>query len=105
MYINSVVLTGNITRDPELKYVPSGKAVVNFSIAVNMKLKDREETSFINIEAWEKQAEIVEKYLKKGSEVGVQGRLKQRTWEKDGQKRSVVEVVAERIHLGRKKED
>lgn len=96
---NKVILMGNLTRDPELRYTPAGKAVANFSIAVNRRFKTddqvREETDFFDIVVFGKQAENCSEYLSKGRPVLVDGRLQQRRWETDdGQKRSKVEVVA-----------
>jgi single-strand DNA-binding protein len=98
--LNKVFLMGNITRDPELRYVPSGTAVATFSVAVNRAYKDKtgekkEEVTFVRVEAWGKTAEICGEYLKKGSAVLVEGRLKSSSWEgQDGQKRSSLDVVA-----------
>ncbi|MGA2193323.1 MAG: single-stranded DNA-binding protein [Nitrospirota bacterium] len=96
---NKVILMGNLTRDPELRYNPNGTAVANFSIALSRKYKQgeefREEVSYIDIVVFGKQAENCGQYLGKGSGVLVEGRLQQRRWETDdGQKRSKVEVVA-----------
>ena len=96
---NKVILMGNLTRDPELRYTPAGKAVANFSIAVNRKYKVdeqwKEETDFFDIVVFGKQAENCSEYLRKGRPVLVDGRLQQRRWETDeGQKRSKIEVVA-----------
>lgn len=96
---NKVILMGNLTRDPELRYTPAGKAVANFSIAVNRRYRTddqvREETDFFDIVVFGKQAENCSEYLSKGRPVLVDGRLQQRRWETDdGQKRSKVEVVA-----------
>lgn len=96
---NKVILMGNLTRDPELRYTPAGKAVANFSIAVNRKYRVddqlKEETDFFDIVVFGKQAENCSEYLRKGRPVLVDGRLQQRRWETDeGQKRSKVEVVA-----------
>lgn len=96
---NKVILMGNLTRDPELRYTPAGKAVTNFSIAINRKYKVdeqwKEETDFFDIVVFGKQAENCSEYLRKGRPVLVDGRLQQRRWETDeGQKRSKIEVVA-----------
>jgi len=91
---------GNLTRDPELRYIPSGTAVANFSVAVNRPYKDasgekKEEVSFVRVVVWGKMAEICGEYLTKGRPVLVEGRLKSRSWEaQDGQKRNTLEVVA-----------
>ena len=96
---NKVILMGNLTRDPELRYTPNGTAVATLSLAINRRYKAndewREETDFFDIVVFGKQAENCGEYLKKGRPVLVDGRLSQRRWETDdGQKRSKVEVVA-----------
>jgi single-strand DNA-binding protein len=108
--LNKVFLIGNLTRPPDLRYTPSGTAVVDLRLAVNRQYTTqggdrREETCFLTVVVWGKQAEASAQYLDKGSPVMVDGRLQTRDWEgKDGQKRNVVEVVAERIQfLGRPK--
>jgi len=103
--VNKVLLSGRLTRDPELRYTPSGVAVMTFSLALNRRYKDqsgewKEEVSFVNVVAWQKQAELASEYLKKGSAVFVEGRLQSRSWEtSEGQKRSVLEVRAERLQF------
>lgn len=103
--INKVMLTGRLTRDPELRYTPSGVAVMTFSLALNRRYKDqsgewKEEVSFVSVVAWQRQAELASEYLKKGSAVFVEGRLQSRSWETgEGQKRSVLEVRAERLQF------
>jgi len=108
--LNKVFLIGNLTRPPELRYTPSGTAVADLRLAVNRNYTTqggdkREETSFITVVVWGKQAETCGEYLDKGSPILVEGRLQTREWEgKDGQKRTVVEVVAERVQfMGRGK--
>lgn len=102
---NKVLLMGNLTKDPELRYTPQGTAVVNLRLAVNRKFRDRnqelkEDVCFITIVAWDKQAEVCNQYLQKGSPVFVEGRLQSRSWEDNtGQKRSVIEVRAERVQF------
>ena len=101
---NRVVLMGNLTRDPELRYTPNGSAVASFAIAVNRRYKvdneKREETSFFDIVFFGKPAEIIAEYMKKGRPILVEGRLQQRRWETDdGQKRSKVEVVGENFQF------
>ncbi|MFA5156964.1 MAG: single-stranded DNA-binding protein [Candidatus Omnitrophota bacterium] len=102
---NKVLLIGNLTKDPELRYTPQGVAVVNLRMAVNRKFKDRnqewkDEVCFITAVAWDKQAETCNQYLRKGSPLFVEGRLQSRSWEDNaGQKRSVVEVRAERVQF------
>jgi len=100
---NRVILAGNLTRDPELRYIPSGQPVTNFTIAINRNYttqsgERREETSFIPIVVWGRQAETCNQYLTKGRGVLVEGRLQQRSWEtQEGQKKSIIEVVADRV--------
>jgi single-strand DNA-binding protein len=106
--LNRVLLIGNLTRAPELRYTPSGTAVSDLRLAVNRNYttqggEKREETCFLTVVVWGKQAEASTQYLDKGSPLLVEGRLQTRDWEtKDGQRRNVVEVVAERVQfLGR----
>lgn len=102
---NKVLLIGNLTKDPELRYTPQGTAVVNLRLAVNRKFRDRnqelkDETCFITVVVWDKQAETCNQYLHKGSPILVEGRLQSRSWEDNsGQKRNVIEVRAERIQF------
>ena len=103
--LNKVLLIGNLTKDPELRYTPNGTAVTNLRLAVNRKFKDRngelkEDTCFLTVTAWDKQAEICNQYLQKGRAVFVEGILQSRSWEtNDGQKRSTIDVRAERIQF------
>jgi len=108
--LNKVLLIGNLTRPPELRYTPNGTPVSDLRLAVNRSYSTqggerRQETHFFTVVVWGKQAESCGEYLDKGSQVMVEGRLQTREWEtKDGQKRNVVEVVAERVQfLGRPK--
>jgi len=102
---NKVILVGNLTRDPDLKYIPSGTAVCEFGIAVNRTYKSKdgnqsEEVSYFDIEAWGRQAEVVNQYLSKGRPILIEGRLKQNRWEtKDGQKRSKIRGVLEQFQF------
>ncbi len=102
---NKVLLIGNLTKDPELRYTPQGTAVVNLRLAVNRKYKDKnqefkDEVCFITVVAWDKQAETCNQYLHKGSPIFVEGRLQSRQWEDNaGQKRNVIEVRAERVQF------
>jgi len=96
---NQVILMGNLTRDPELRSTSGGQSVCNFSLALNRSYKDstgnwQEATDYIDVIAWGPLGERVSQYLSKGRPVLVSGRLQNRTWEQDGQKRSKVEVVA-----------
>jgi single-strand DNA-binding protein len=100
--MNQVFLKGNLTRDPELRYLANGTAVANFAIAVNRKWKDangevKEEVSFFDVDCWARGAEVVAQYFKKGNPILVQGRLKQESWDdkQTGQKRSKIKVVME----------
>ncbi len=103
--LNKVLLIGNLTRDPELRYIPSGSAVATFTVAINRVYKDqagekKELVSFIRVVVWGRRAEVCGEYLSKGSPVFVEGRLQSRDWEtQDGQKRSTVEVVADNIQF------
>ena len=101
---NRVILVGNLTRDPELRYIPSGTAVTEISMAISDRRKDQsgnwiEETTFIDVTLWARTAEVVCEYLSKGSSVLIEGRLKFETWEKDGQKRSKLKVIGERMQM------
>ncbi len=103
--LNRVFLIGNLTRDPELRYLPSGQAVANFTIAVNRPYtsntgEKKEETSFIRVVVWARRAEVCNEFLRKGSPVFVEGRLQSRSWEaQDGTKRSAIEVVASNVQF------
>jgi single-strand DNA-binding protein len=103
MSLNSVNIMGNLTRDPELKTIPSGKSVCSLSIANNrVYTKNGErvtEVSYFDIEVWGVIAENCAKYLKKGSGIIVEGRLKQDRWEKDGKTQSKVRIAANSIHF------
>lgn len=100
MAINQVVLSGRLGRDPEMRYTTSGKAVVNFSIAVDRRGKDAG-ADWFTIQAWERLAELCGEYLTKGSKVTVVGRLQNREWEgKDGGKRTATEIVATDVDFG-----
>ena len=103
--MNRVVLIGRITRDPETKTTTSGTKVAEFSIAVDKRGRD-EGANFFRVKAWGNQAEYVGNYLSKGRLVAIDGRLEQRSYEKDGQKREVIEVVAESVQgLDRPRDD
>ena len=91
--INLVALEGRLVRDLELKKTNSGKSVVNFTLAVNRRFQ-KDEADFIPCVVWDKQAEVMQQYLRKGSLIGVEGRIQQRTYQtSNGENRSVVEVV------------
>jgi single-strand DNA-binding protein len=107
--VNKVILIGNLGKDPELKYTPSGAAVTNFSIATSERWKDKdgnsqERTEWHNIVLWNRQAEIAKEYLSKGSPVYIEGRLQHRSYDdKEGVKRYITEVVGDRMQfLGRR---
>ncbi len=104
--LNKVFLIGNLTRDPVLRVTPKGTAICQFGLAVNRQFKDdagqtRDETTFVDIEAWGKQGELVAKYLAKGSQAMVEGRLKLDQWEdkQSGQKRSKLKVVLDNVQF------
>ena len=103
--LNKVMLIGNLTRDPELKHTPGGQAVCEIALAVNRKYRtkegeDRDETTFVDCEAWGKQAEVLKQYMSKGKPLFVEGRLKLDTWEdKEGGKRSKMRVVIENFQF------
>jgi single-strand DNA-binding protein len=99
---NQVILMGNLTRDPELRATSNGQSVCNFSLALNRSYKDasgnwQEATDYIDVIAWGPLGERVQQYVTKGRPVLVSGRLQNRTWEQDGQKRNKVEVVAQDV--------
>ncbi len=99
---NQVILMGNLTRDPELRTIPSGQSVCSFSLALNRSFKGsdgnwQEATDYIDVVAWGPLGERVSQYLSKGRPCLVNGRLQSRSWEQDGQKRSKVEVVAQDV--------
>lgn len=105
MNINKAILFGNLTRDPELRALPSGMQVASFSIATNRVYRDRdgkkqEQADFHNIVVFGRQAETVSQYLKKGSSAFIEGRIQTRSWEQDGQKKYRTEIVAERVQFG-----
>ena len=101
---NRVILMGNLTRDVELRYTPSGTPVTEIGLAVNDRRKSQsgewvEETTFVDITLWGRTAEVASEYLSKGSPILVEGRLKLDTWETEGQKRSKLRVVGERMQM------
>jgi len=102
---NKVILMGNLTRDPQLRYTPSQMAVCDFGLAVNRRWNSqdgqrREETTFVDCTAWGRSAENIQKYLSKGSPLFVEGRLTYRQWDgPDGKKRSKLEVTVERFQF------
>lgn len=102
--VNRVILAGNLTRDPQVRFLANEKAVANFGLAINNRYKaadgtQKEDTVFVDIEAWGRTAELVGQYLTKGRACLVEGRLRLDTWEKDGQKHSKHKVVAENVQF------
>ncbi len=107
MYLNKAMVYGNLTRDPEMKALPSGMQVCSFSLATNRVYNDRdgkrqEAVDYHNIVVFGKQAENCAKYLTKGSATYVEGRMQTRSWDKDGQKQYRTEVIADRVQFGPK---
>jgi len=108
MYLNKALIVGNLTRDPEMKALPSGSKVTTFSLATNRVWKDasgtkQESTDFHNIVVFGRQAETVAQYLKKGQSALVEGRIQTRSWEgQDGKKNYRTEIVADRVQFGPK---
>lgn len=107
MYLNKALVYGNLTRDPELKALPSGTHVTTFSIATNRVWKDKdgvkqENAEFHNIVVFGRQAETVAQYLKKGNTALIEGRMQTRSWESDGVKKYRTEIVADRVQFGPK---
>lgn len=104
--VNKVILIGNVTRDPEVKFTPKGSAVTDVGMAINRKYtldngEKREETTFVEVTLWGRQAEIAGEYLKKGRPVYIEGRLQLDTWDdkQSGQKRTKLRVVGENLQL------
>jgi single-strand DNA-binding protein len=105
MYLNKIILYGNLTRDPELKALPSGQNVVSFSVATNRDWKDKdgqkkEATEFHNVVAFGRTADVIGQYFKKGRPIYVEGRIQTRSWEKDGAKQYRTEVIVENFQFG-----
>ena len=103
--LNKVMLIGNLTRDPEVRYTPKGSAVCDLAIAVNRTYatdsgEKVQETIYVDVVVWARLAEVAGQYLKKGSSVFVEGRMQTRSWEKDGEKKYRTEVVADRVQFG-----
>ncbi|MCI0531927.1 MAG: single-stranded DNA-binding protein [candidate division Zixibacteria bacterium] len=110
--LNKAILIGNLGKDPELRYTPSGQAVSTFSLATSRRWKDKEgqqkdQTDWHNLVAWGKQAEIAKEYLKKGSSIYVEGRIQYRSYDdKEGNKKYITEIVIQNFQmLGRKGSD
>lgn len=107
MYLNTAMVYGNLTRDPELKVLPSGVNICSMSIATNRNYKDkdgnqRDEVEYHNVVVFGKQAENCGRYLTKGNAAFVDGRLQTRSWDKDGQKMYRTEIIADRVQFGPK---
>lgn len=107
MYLNKAIIIGNLTRDPEVRSLPSGIQVTSFSVATNRVWKDKdgakqESTEYHNVVVFGRQAETSAQYLKKGSSVLVEGRLQTRSWESEGQKKYRTEIVADRVQFGQR---
>ncbi len=105
MYLNKAMIFGNLTRDPELKSLPSGIQVCSFSLATNRVYKDRdgkraEQTDYHNVVVFGRQAETSAQYLKKGASAYIEGRLQTRSWDQDGVKQYRTEIVADRVQFG-----
>ncbi len=105
MYLNKVLLYGNLTRDPELRALPSGQQVANFALATNRSFTDKEgrkqdATEYHNIVAFGRQAEVIGQYMKKGRPLFVEGRLQTRTWEAEGKKNYRTEIVIDNFQFG-----
>lgn len=105
MYLNKVILIGNLVRDPELKAIPSGTKVATFSLATNRTYKDKdgkkqEMVEYHNVVVFARVAELVAQYLKKGSQAYVEGRLQTRSWEQNNEKKYRTEIVAETVQFG-----
>ncbi len=108
MYLNHVLIMGNMARDPELRALPSGQNVCNFTLATNRVYKDRnnakkEEVEFHSIVVFGRTADSIAQYLKKGDSAFVEGRIQTRSWEKDGEKQYRTEIVAESVKFGPRK--
>jgi single-strand DNA-binding protein len=100
---NRVILVGNLTRDVDLRYTPNQTAVTDIGLAVNDRVKKNnewvDETTFVDVTLWGRQAEVANEYLSKGAPVLIEGRLRLDTWEQDGQKRSKLRVVGEKMQM------
>ncbi len=100
---NRVILVGNLTRDVELRYTPSGTPVTDLGIAVNERVKKNDEwvdeVNFFDVTLWSRTAQVASEYLSKGSPILIEGRLKYDSWEQDGQKRSKVKIIGEKMQM------
>ncbi|MGB4076324.1 MAG: single-stranded DNA-binding protein [Minisyncoccia bacterium] len=105
MYLNKAFVYGNLTRDPEMRALPSGQQVANFSIATNRVYKDKEgqkkeQVEYHNIVAFGRLADLIGQYMKKGRPIFIEGRIQTRSWEKDGAKQYRTEIVTENFQFG-----
>jgi single-strand DNA-binding protein len=105
MYLNKALLYGNLTRDPELRALPSGQQLVSFGMATNRSYKDKngqrqESTEFHNIVAFGRTAEVIAQYMKKGRPLYIEGRIQTRSWESEGQKKYRTEIVVDTFQFG-----
>jgi single-strand DNA-binding protein len=105
MYLNKAFLYGNLTRDPELKALPSGQQLASFSLATNRTYKDKngqkqEATEFHNVVAFGRPAEVIAQYMKKGRPLYIEGRIQTRSWDSEGQKKYRTEIVVENFQFG-----
>lgn len=105
MYLNKVFLYGNLTRDPEVRALPSGQQVASFSLATNRTYKNKDgekqdSVEYHNVVAFGRQADVIAQYLKKGRPVFIEGRIQTRSWEKDGEKKYRTEIVVENFQFG-----
>lgn len=105
MYLNKVLLYGNLTRDPEIRALPSGQQVASFSIATNRTYKDKngqkqDAVEYHNVVAFGRLADLIGQYMKKGRPIYVEGRIQTRSWEKDGEKKYRTEIVVENFQFG-----
>ena len=97
--MNKVILSGNLTRDPEVRYTQGGKAYARVGIAINRPFSKDKEVDFFNLVAWEKRAETMGKYLNKGSRIFVEGRLQTSSYEKDGVKHNGIDIIVENVEF------
>jgi single-strand DNA-binding protein len=100
MNLNKVIIAGRITKDPEKRASNSGVSITTFSVATNHKTKDKEQVEFHNVVSFSGTADAIAKYMKKGNEILVEGRLQTSSWEKDGVKKYKTEIIAERVEFG-----
>jgi len=97
--LNKAFFIGRLVRDPELRHAPSGLAMCSFTLACGWKTKDKEGTEFVRVVAYQKLAEVIAEYMRKGSQMFVSGRISTREYEKDGQKRYSTEVIADQMQM------